>query len=362
MNQLFESYIDKLNISQEYKDAIKELRKVCLEASHGRRRYPYRDKEEVKAVQKFLSDNGYPLKIDGVIGPITTSAIQQYAKITTDKIFGKNTTAAYNKILSQLSLPPMTTNTSNQATPAKAAPVSQPVQQKPLQQSNVPTANPQNNASKATANNDLFNKYKPGTEIPSDTDSNTLNNLFAIMPIPANIFQFMQGKSYKGGAPSQSQLKYIRCLHKDISGRTLVGELVANASIAPALLSIFKKLYNAGYPIEKMRLVDYYKADDNASMTANNTSCFNFRYISGTQKISKHGKGIAIDINPLYNPCVSKNGTLVEPPAGKAYANHAQNFPYKIAKGDLCYQLFTSAGFKWGGDWKSIKDYQHFEM
>ena len=85
----------------------------------------------------------------------------------------------------------------------------------------------------------------------------------------------------------------------------------------------------------------------------------------GSKRLSKHAQGIAIDINPLYNPCVTrkKDGTLiVEPSTGKPYINRNAKFPYKIKRGDLCYRLFIQHGFRWGGDWKSKKDYQHFEF
>ena len=73
---------------------------------------------------------------------------------------------------------------------------------------------------------------------------------------------------------------------------------------------------------------------------------------------------LAIDINPLYNPYqkpLAKGKTTVEPAAGKPYLNRNLKFDYKISKGDLCYRLFKQHGFKWGGDWTSMKDYQHFE-
>jgi hypothetical protein len=99
-------------------------------------------------------------------------------------------------------------------------------------------------------------------------------------------------------------------------------------------------------------------------MTANNTSCFCYRKIAGSPRLSKHSLGLAIDINPLQNPCVKrrKDGTLfIQPQAGRQYANRQKNHPYKITKGDLCYRLFLAHGFSWGGNWRSSKDYQHFE-
>ena len=134
--------------------------------------------------------------------------------------------------------------------------------------------------------------------------------------------------------------------------------------IANDLKEIFQELYRNKYPIERMRLIDDYDADDERSMQDNNTSCFNFRAIAGSKKLSKHSRGLAIDINPLYNPCVKRraDGTLsVQPATARQYANRNKKWRYKIDKDDLCHQLFTKHGFKWGGSWRSVKDYQHFE-
>ena len=99
-------------------------------------------------------------------------------------------------------------------------------------------------------------------------------------------------------------------------------------------------------------------------MQANNTSCYCYRPIAGTTRLSKHARGLAIDVNPLYNPCVrrKKDGTLlIQPSTGKPYADRNKFFKYKITRRDLCYRLFIQHGFRWGGDWRSVKDYQHFE-
>ena len=114
-----------------------------------------------------------------------------------------------------------------------------------------------------------------------------------------------------------------------------------------------------------MRLIDNYEADDELSMRDNNSSAFNFRFISHTTKVSKHGLGLAVDINTLYNPYTKtlRDGTrIVEPATGEPYLDREASFPYKIVRGDLCWRLFTERGFTWGGDWTSVKDYQHFEL
>ena len=188
---------------------------------------------------------------------------------------------------------------------------------------------------------------------------------FAIDTLNQTVFAHMQGRSFpKDCTIARADLRHLTIMHYDAQGREHRGELVCHKRIADDLIDIFQQLYQARYPIERMQLVDDYDADDEQSMTANNTSCFCFRTIAGSQRLSKHSMGMAIDINPLYNPCVSKrrNGSrLIQPAAGKQYADRSKDHPYKITKGDLCYRLFLAHGFSWGGDWRSKKDYQHFE-
>ena len=190
------------------------------------------------------------------------------------------------------------------------------------------------------------------------------DDAFYAIPIPDEIFAKMQGKSYKDDCTiPRDDLRYIHVLHKNIEGETLEGEMVCSKLIAEDLLEIFRELYEQSYPIEKMRLIDEYDANDELSMTDNNSSCFNFRTISHTNKISKHGLGVAVDINTLYNPYtkVVDGERIIEPAAGAPYLDRDADFPYKIERGDLCYNLFISHGFEWGGDWSDRKDYQHFE-
>jgi hypothetical protein len=183
--------------------------------------------------------------------------------------------------------------------------------------------------------------------------------------VPDSIFASMQGKSFKADCTiPRDSLRYIRCLHTDKYGNSLIGEMVLNKSIAEDVLKIFRQLYDANYPIERMLLIDRWDADDEMAMRDNNSSSFNFRFISHTQTVSKHGMGLAVDINTLYNPYhkfLSDGTEIIEPETGAPYLDRTANFDYKIEKNDLCYQLFTAAGFSWGGDWEDRKDYQHFE-
>ena len=105
---------------------------------------------------------------------------------------------------------------------------------------------------------------KPG-EIVSEQTIRKLGekHFFSISPIPDPIFHLMQGKTYKKNCTvARSELRYLRCLHVDKDGRKIVGEMVVNKAIAADVLDILKKLYKAKYPIERMRLIDYWDADD----------------------------------------------------------------------------------------------------
>ena len=179
-----------------------------------------------------------------------------------------------------------------------------------------------------------------------------------------DIFVRIEGKSFKVNCTTpRADLRYLRVLHYNKDREVLEGELICHKNIANDLLAIFQELYKAAYPIERMVLIDEYDADDEASMRANNTSAFNFRPASGMSRLSSHSTGMAIDINPLYNPLVKERGgrTLFYPSTAGAYIDRTKYFPYKIEKGDLCVRLFKKYGFSWGGDWRSSKDYQHFE-
>ena len=191
------------------------------------------------------------------------------------------------------------------------------------------------------------------------------DKVFVSTDITDDIYNRIYGKSYKIDCDIPlTDLRYLKILHYDIHGKIHIGEMICNKIIEHDLIAIFKELYNAKYPIEKMVLIDEYDADDEISMRNNNTSAFNYREITGGGKLSKHALGLAVDINPLYNPYVKilPNGQVyMEPNNAQPYIDRSKKFDYKIDSSDLCYRLFKKYNFEWGGDWETRKDYQHFE-
>lgn len=181
-------------------------------------------------------------------------------------------------------------------------------------------------------------------------------------PIPAHIVQKMVGKSYKEDCPIPiTDLAYVKVTHYDMNGKVCSGELVVHKKIAASVIEIFQDIFTAKFPIEKMRLIDEYDASDDRSMEDNNSSAFCYRSITNRPGVlSNHGRGIAIDINTRLNPFV-KGDTIAPVNAGK-YVDRSLNEPGMIHAESAVVKAFKLRGFSWGGDWKSLKDYQHFEI
>lgn len=164
-------------------------------------------------------------------------------------------------------------------------------------------------------------------------------------------------------AISYDTLRFVNVLYYDFSGNQQNGELICHKAIAQDLVEIFYELYEMRYPVEKITLIDDYQGDDELSMQDNNTSCFNYRALP-SGKLSNHAYGLAIDLNPFYNPYVTyrNDGSVNIAPAGSEdYADRERSFEHKINAKDPACKLFIQHGFTWGGNWRTSKDYQHFE-
>ena len=203
------------------------------------------------------------------------------------------------------------------------------------------------------------------TPIPSPTPVIDYTDDFYMTRITDDILKRIEGKSYpKGATISIDDLRWLHVMHYGFDGEVHEGEIIVNHEVAHDVLEIFKELFEIKYPIEKIRLIDEYNAEDEASMEDNNTSAFCYRTIAESDTLSNHAKGLAIDINPLYNPYIyerNDGSIFLQPENAGDYVDREADNPYYIKKDDACYQIFINHGFTWGGDWKTKKDYQHFE-
>lgn len=154
-------------------------------------------------------------------------------------------------------------------------------------------------------------------------------------------------------------LRMVRVVHRDFFGGENNGYLTVHHQVAEEIREIFLELYQDGYPLEKVRPLEEYAGKDDASMSDNNSSAFCVRPVTGGTGYSRHSFGVAVDINPLMNPYVK--GETVLPAEAAGYVQRGSVKPGMIVPGDACHQAFISRGWIWGGDWNSLKDYQHFE-
>jgi hypothetical protein len=179
-----------------------------------------------------------------------------------------------------------------------------------------------------------------------------------IGPIPDDLRVRMVGVSWHPDprCPPFEALRLLNIGYRDFAGAARNGQLVVAREVAEEVLAIFDALLHLTYPIERMELVDVFAADDEVSMAANNTSAFNFRNVAGTDTLSQHAFGLAIDLNPLQNPMLV--GSEVHPPAGAAYVDRGRLRPGMITPAVV--DLFGSHGWQWGGDWERPRDYHHF--
>lgn len=214
--------------------------------------------------------------------------------------------------------------------------------------------------------NQTVQKQKPEAEAVRSFDLAIVDTLmvgdavFVSEPIPFEIQERMKDVSLPQDARIDiSDLRYLTLPYYDFEGQVQQGEMVCNVKIAKDLIAVFRELFEKQYQFCSIRLIDDFGGSDEVSMLANNTSCFNYRTKSGSSALSSHALGLAVDVNPMQNPFVKRG--KVYPETATDFVDRNLDFAHKIDTQDACYKSFKAHGFRWGGLWRSAKDYQHFE-
>jgi poly-gamma-glutamate synthesis protein (capsule biosynthesis protein) len=177
--------------------------------------------------------------------------------------------------------------------------------------------------------------------------------------------RMIKGNSWRKSCPVLlKDLRYLTLSYQDFNGNTKMGEMIVHKEVASEVKEIFKALYKTGYPIRKMHLVSDYKGSDWQSIEADNTSAFNCRKATGSKNWSKHSYGKAIDLNSIENPYISRSGHISHKASQKyrkrAHTKNTAADKAVLLKNGKVVKLFKRYGWKWGGDWSGVKDYQHF--
>lgn len=167
------------------------------------------------------------------------------------------------------------------------------------------------------------------------------------------------GETWSPSCPvALADLAYLTVSFRGFDGAAHTGELVVADDRAADVVSVFRRLFAASYPIEEMRLPTTADLDAPPTGDGNNTAGLVCRASRGTTTWSAHAYGLAIDVNPFLNPY--SKGDLVLPERASAYLDRTRTQPGIIHAGDLVVREFARIGWSWGGAWSSLKDYQHF--
>jgi hypothetical protein len=185
----------------------------------------------------------------------------------------------------------------------------------------------------------------------AEVDESSVNSL--IIDSDIKFEEAVAGKNIPGNI--LLNLELVNVYYYGFNGNLRKGQLVVHKDVVQDVEEIFDFIRETKFPLDKVVPLSEYNWSDEESMKENNTSAFNYRFISGTRVISKHASGLAIDINPKLNPYI-KNEVCT--PEGSTYDTTKTG----TLKADSPLVLeFKQRGWKWGGDWKNLKDYQHFE-
>ncbi len=181
----------------------------------------------------------------------------------------------------------------------------------------------------------------------------------SVTPIAKSQRAAMTPSVWRTGCPvGFDQLRAVTATYRDFAGTDRTGTLVVNADVAPTVSMALRRLYAAGVPIRKMRPIEAYGGNDWKSIDDDNTSAFNCRKATGSNRWSNHAYGRAIDINPIENPYVTSSGSV----AHKASVKFVKRTPGPgvATPGSAVVKVFDALGWGWGGTWSGTPDYQHF--
>ncbi len=168
------------------------------------------------------------------------------------------------------------------------------------------------------------------------------------------------GETYASGCPvALADLRYVQVSFRGFDGDAHTGELVVAASEAEGIASVFGALFRADFPIEQMRVLTTADVDAPATGDGNDTAAFICRPTTGqTSGFSAHAYGLALDLDPFMNPYLK--GDVVVPERASSYLDRSRVRPGMVEPGGLVVREFARIGWSWGGDFSSLKDYQHF--
>jgi hypothetical protein len=190
-------------------------------------------------------------------------------------------------------------------------------------------------------------------ELPPPADGNFHSTIQAV---PASV---LARSTWTRTCPVKAtDLRYVTVGFRGFDALAHTGELLVNARAADGLVKVFGRLFAQRYPIERMRVTS--AAELHAAPTGddNTTAVFACRPVRGDPGWSQHAYGLAVDVNPFQNPY--HQGEVVLPELATSYLDRGNVRPGMILAHGPVLKAFAAIGWKWGGDYHSLKDFMHF--
>jgi hypothetical protein len=209
-----------------------------------------------------------------------------------------------------------------------------------------------------SCNNNRRDSATPA-DIHADSTAEDLQNIIQEPVLPDTIidasYTFDEAVEYSE-APEEiiSQLELVDVYYISTDGKIHKGQVVTNRQIANDIKEIFSLMLDEGFVVEKAIPIVKYGWNDSLSMADNNSYSFCYRNIS----YSKHATGMAIDINPRFNPLRWKNIDRPNTPAGAVLDTTVNGTLYP---GHIVVNEFRRLGFRWGHTFTKYYDDHHFE-
>jgi hypothetical protein len=161
-------------------------------------------------------------------------------------------------------------------------------------------------------------------------------------------------------ADVQKHLRLVDVRYYGFDGKEHQGQIVVHEALEEDIRFLFALLLEHRFPVESALPISHPALQEKGryglSPDTNNTSCYVWRPVVASQRLSMHALGMAIDMNPRQNPYIK--GDLVLPPQ----AVYAPSQPGTLRPDSPAVAAFRQRGWEWGGDWTGEKiDYMHFQ-
>ncbi|MBB4742435.1 hypothetical protein BJY16_005894 [Actinoplanes octamycinicus] len=190
-------------------------------------------------------------------------------------------------------------------------------------------------------------------ELPPPADGRFHSTVEAV---PASV---LARSSWSPECPVKAtDLRYVTVSFRGFDGLPHTGELLVNKTAATGLTKVFGRLFADGYPIERMRVTSTAELNAPPTGDGNGTDAYACRPVRGRTSWSQHSYGLAVDINPFQNPY--HRGKVVLPELATSYLDRDDVRPGMIEPDGPVVRAFAAIGWKWGGDYRSLKDFMHF--